>query len=119
MAETKPRLDSIQEFGTSGLKFSGAGPSQLYEEWDKDLRGRNGATKYREMWDNNATVSAMIRAVMLLARGVDWRVDPGGETPEDEKAHFLIESSIDDYRRYVNVVARHDMRDIIYGSIRL
>ena len=90
------KLDSIKEFGTTGLQFSGGGTSQLYEEWDIDLRGQNGARKFREMWDNNATVNAMVRAVMLLARGVDWRIDSGGDSPEDEKAQLLIETSLHD-----------------------
>jgi hypothetical protein len=61
------------EIGQTGLRqFSG----WVREEFLQTLVGRQGAQKYREMMDNNATIGGMLFAIQSTMRKVEWRVAP-------------------------------------------
>lgn len=78
-------VSTFQEAGVSGLKQYGG---FVVEEWLRQLSGPRAQWVWREMADNDATVGAAIFAMKMLARGVDWTVEEGGN-PED--AEFVEE----------------------------
>jgi hypothetical protein len=93
MPENKPKRDGFIEVGTSGLKrYSG----YINEEFLPELQGQRGIRVYREMWENSPVIGAMMRAITLLARAAEKRVDPGGESTEDERAAELVLTGLDD-----------------------
>lgn len=81
------------EEGVSGLtRFGGF----VYEEWLTELQGKRGALTYREMRDNDAIIGAIMYAIEMLIRQVNWSVEPAGETPADIEAAEFLESCMDD-----------------------
>src|SRR5260370_796695 len=61
------------EFGALGLRHWGG---RVYEEFLKELRFEQGWKNYREMPDNDPVIRASHKAVKLLIRAADWRVEP-------------------------------------------
>lgn len=80
---------AFEELGTSGLRRYGG---FVVEEWMARLSGKRGARVWREMADNDPVVGAILFAIEMLARGVEWPVEPGA----DPKATELVETSKDD-----------------------
>lgn len=85
----RPGGPTFDEVGTTGLRHYGG---FVVEEWLAQLSGRRGQQAYREMADNDPVVGAVLFAIEMLARGVDWRVEPGA----DEQATMLVETGMDD-----------------------
>ena len=84
---------SFLELGSPGLlRYAG----YVNEEFHRDLQGAKALKIYREMQDNSPTVGAALRAIIMLMRGVSWRVEPGGDSNEDLKAQELVETGIHD-----------------------
>lgn len=76
------------ELGSTGLRhYSGI----IDEEFLPALRGRRSIQVFTEMRENDPTVGAMLFAVEMLMRHVEWRVEAGGEQqPADvELAEFV------------------------------
>ena len=78
-------VSTFKEAGVSGLKQYGG---FVVEEWLRQLSGPRAQWVWREMADNDATVGAAIFAMKMLARGVEWTVEEGGN-PQD--AEFVEE----------------------------
>jgi len=75
------------EIGATGLKRSAG---KVDEEFLSDLQGERGARVYREMTDNEPILGAMMFAIEMVIRSVDWASIPGGSSPQDaEAADFL------------------------------
>jgi hypothetical protein len=79
--------------GTSGLRQFGG---YIQEEFLKDLKGTNAARLYREMSDNDPIVGALLFAVTMLIRQVNWRVQAADDSPEAEDAKAFVEEVMDD-----------------------
>lgn len=73
------------ELGSSGLNVSSG---QVMEELHPNLQGRKALETWREMLDD-AVVGAIMFAIEMLVRQVQWRVDKEEATEED--AQFLDE----------------------------
>lgn len=92
-------FDPMVELANKGL-FRPLGFSR--EEFLPQLRGRKAAEIYREMWENDSIVGAMVFAIEMILRQVQWDVEPtatgpNGEVTDDdiERADFL-KSCMDD-----------------------
>lgn len=84
----------MDEIGASGLvQYDG----RVAEELHRDLSGYRATKVYREMTDNDPVVGAILFAVDMLARQVDWRVEPSDAHDEAaaEAAEF-VESCLND-----------------------
>lgn len=91
--ENDVRVVDYREVGASGLRrFSGF----IYEEFLPELTGWRGLAIYKEMINNDATVSAVLFAIKMLCRRVKWFSNPGGETPEDLEAAEFLETCMND-----------------------
>ena len=86
------KLD-FEVLGTTGLRqFSG----YVYEEFLPELQGYRGRQIFREMMDNDPVIGAILFAVEMLIRRVEFRVDPGDDTPEADEAAKFIDSCLAD-----------------------
>lgn len=72
---------AFTELGVAGVKIS---HGFVYDEFLLKLIGDKGRKVYREMRDNDAIVSAILFAVEMLLRAVDWRVESDEELNEDD-----------------------------------
>ena len=86
-------MDVMHEYGTTGLfRFGG----RIWEEFLKELQGPQGVKIYKEMAYNDATCSAILYAIEMIVRQVDWRVEAGGSMDGDEEAAQFLESCLFD-----------------------
>ena len=83
MADT-PEFISL---GSSGLHRT---TGFIHEDFLKELQGIHGVRTYKEMRDNDPIVGAMLFAIDMLIRNVEWRIDPGGDSQEDLNAAEFI-----------------------------
>jgi hypothetical protein len=75
--------------GSTGLRRQGG---IIYEEPLRDLTGRRWVDAVRDMTYNDATVGAILFAVEMLIRQVQWSVEPASDAAEDvEAADFVTE----------------------------
>ena len=79
-------------------------------EFLPQLRGRRQAELYREMADNDALIGAILFAIEMILRRVEWEVEPGksgGEvTPEDiRRADFLNTCLLDMSTTWENTIS--------------
>lgn len=80
--------------GTSGLRMmSGV----LYEEFVPALQFLPRRIEvFREMSSNDATVGAVLMAIEMLIRGVEWVVEPATEDPADLPAAEFVQECMED-----------------------
>ncbi len=66
--------------------------ASLYDDWLPQLKGAKALKTWREMATNDATVSAILFAIDMLMREVDWTVKPADESTQAQTmADFLSE----------------------------
>lgn len=81
IGKAKPSSTDFMEVGVSGLVQYGG---KIQEDFLRQLQGRQGVANYREMADNDSVVGAILHAIEMLMRGVDWSVD--ASDADDEQA---------------------------------
>lgn len=96
MAEQSPEESRQQSYGnreilvargTKGLERFGG---RISDEWLRRLEGERGKKAFREMADNDDTVGAVLFAIEMLLRNVQWRIQPYSDDPAHvEQAEFL------------------------------
>jgi hypothetical protein len=74
------------ELGVTGLNTSGG---RVWEEFLPQLQGPRANAIWREMSENDATCGAVLRAIEMLIRRVEWRIVPGGEDEATEVTDFV------------------------------
>lgn len=84
---------NMKELGRLGQRRWGG---VFTEEFLPELRGRRGMEVYREMADNDDIVGAIIFAIELLIRQVDWDVQAGGPSEADQAAADFVRECMDD-----------------------
>jgi hypothetical protein len=87
--------DKFRELGVEGAKISNG---FVHDEFLPQLVGERGRRVYRQMRDNDATVSAVLFAVEMLLRAVQWTVgcDCDEGDPRGEEAKAYLESIMGD-----------------------
>lgn len=98
--------------GTSGLRQFGG---YIQEEFLKELSSTNASRIYREMADNDPVVGALLFAVTMLIRQVEWRVQAADDTPEAEEAKEFVESVMNDMSTSWSSVVAEICSMFIYG----
>jgi hypothetical protein len=74
------------EFGVTGLKQR---DGVLGEEFLPELRGSTGRKIYAEMRDNDPTIGALLSAIELMLRAVEWRVEASASDKDGLHAKWL------------------------------
>ncbi len=85
--------DPMEELGVTGLEESGG---RIHEEFLPQLRGRRSIQVFKEMRDNDPTVGAMLFAIEMLIRQVEWRVEPASQQPGDIEVAEFVDSNFED-----------------------
>lgn len=107
-----PNAKAFGEIGVSGLKvFSG----YLNEEFQQELRGQQGIKVYRQMSETDPIVNAVLTAITLILRAVDWRVEPINDTPEAEKEAEFARSLLDDMSHSWEDTISEIMSMLVFG----
>lgn len=88
-----PKAPAFAEVGVSGLKVASG---YVSEEFLTELRGSNANKIYRQMSESDPIVRAVLTAVELILRAVDWRVEPADDSSEAESEAEFVESLLDD-----------------------
>src|SRR5689334_9060991 len=81
------------EIGTTGLKTTGG---KVWEEFLPALQGTRAVQVYREMSNNDPTCGAMLRAIEMLIRRVEWKIEPASESAADVEIGEFVESCFGD-----------------------
>lgn len=80
-------MPKMKEIGSTGLaEFSGI----IQDEFLRELRGKEGAKKYKEMWYNSPIVGAGVLAIENLIRQISWNVV--SDIEGDERVDFIEEA---------------------------
>ena len=81
---TKQPTPKLGEIGVTGLaEFSG----QIQADFLRELRGKEGYKRYREMQLNSPVIGGMLLAIEQAIRGISWEFT--GENEEDPRIEFL------------------------------
>lgn len=90
-----------KELGRIGqLRYGVRGYGSVFmEEFLRELQGVRGVHAYTEMADNDATVGAILFAIEMLMRNVDFKIEPSGNSAKDKEAAEFVESCMDDMER--------------------
>lgn len=82
------------ELGATGLtQYSG----YINEEFLPELKGQRGIKTFKQMADNDPVIGAILFAIEMLLRNVEWRTEPASSDPADIAVADFVES------------CRHDM----------
>ena len=68
-----PSSTDLHEVGSTGLVQYGG---EVREDFLRQLQGKRGYATYREMSDNHPVIGAILYAIEMLVRGVEWTVTP-------------------------------------------
>jgi len=109
---------TFRELGSLGLRsFSG----WVREEFLPELIGRQGAQKYREMYDNSPIIGAIVYAIKSTMRKVEWRVLPAGAeenkatSPEAQEKADFVESCMEDMSHSWEDLVDENLSMLVYG----
>lgn len=67
-----------------------------WDEYVPQLRGRNGIRKYREMRDNDPIIGAILMAMDMMLRAVEWRIEAREDSSAAEEAKEFVEGVFED-----------------------
>lgn len=81
VAKEKPSSTDFMEVGSTGLNQTAG---VVNDDFLRQLQGKQQYANYREMADNDPVVGAMLHAIEMVVRSVDWSVDPAD--PNDARA---------------------------------
>jgi len=79
------------EFGVTGLRQWGG---SVFEERLRELQGREGRVKKREMRLNDPVLGAMFFGISRCLRQAEWRISPASESAIDKKVADFVESCL-------------------------
>lgn len=68
----------------------------IYDEFLRELRGKQGIETYREMAENDDVIGAILFAIEMLVRQADWNVQPAGSAGKDKEAAEFVKSCMSD-----------------------
>ena len=103
----------LAEAGQTGLNVTRRG--QVIEEWLPQLSGSKAVQVYREMSDNDASISAAVYLLEMLVRQVDWSISPTDSTASAESAAEFVESCMHDMSHTWSDFISEVMTMCVYG----
>lgn len=107
-------MRNFKESGRVGQKrFGGI----FYEEFLQELQGRKGIETYREMSENDDVIGAVLYAIEMLIRQVEWNTQPGGggQSAADIEAARFVWECMNDMMDTWNDTVSEILSMLIYG----
>lgn len=93
MGDEKELVIDYRQVGATGLRrFSGF----VYEEFLQELTGWKGVAVYKEMGDNDPTISGILYTIDKLCRRIPFHVQPASTSDFDVEAAEFIETCMND-----------------------
>ena len=102
----------MKELGRVGAKRYGG---RFYEEFLEELRGSRGVKVYQEMSANDATCGAILFAIKMLCRQVDWHVQAASTSRKDKNAAEFVESCLYDMQLTWTDFISEVLSFLVYG----
>ena len=100
------------ELGRIGVERYGG---LYYEEFLKELQGKNGIRTYYEMSENDDVVGAILYAIEMLIRQASWSIQPASDEEIDIQAAEFIESCMNDMESTWTDTVSEILSFLIYG----
>jgi uncharacterized membrane protein YgcG len=104
---------TTEELGLTGLIFNTTGT--VAEEFLPALQGRNAIRVYKEMRENDPVVGAIVFAIDMLLRSVDWQVEANPDSPTSVADAEFLEQCKDDMSHTWADFVSEVMTMIVYG----
>ncbi len=104
--------DDFREVGATGLKSS---RGVITEEFQPSLKGEKAIKVYREMGDNDPVIGAILFAIQMLLRSVEWAVVPFGTDANDELNAEFVEGCMHDMSHTWNAHIAEALSFVQYG----
>lgn len=82
---------AFDEIGATGLSQYGG---QVQHDFLRQLQGKQGLARYREMTDNHPVIGGFMHAIDMLIRSVDWTVEPSDPNSDASIDEALFVSSV-------------------------
>lgn len=112
-SDAKAEAASFQELGATGLNIQGG---IVDEEFLPAIKGLTQRTEvYKQMSRNDGTVGAVLFAIKMLIRGVDWFVKPATPEPRDLPAAEHVTSCWNDMRESADDMVDSALSFLVYG----
>lgn len=105
-------VSELIELGSTGLNRASG---YVDEEFLPQLRGRKAISVYKEMSENEPLIGALLFTITRLMRNVEWRVEPGGKSAEDEKAAKHVEECMNDMSMSWDDFITEALSMLVYG----
>ena len=86
---SRPQL--VTELGSIGLPGGTPQDGFIQAEFLPELRGAAGMRKYREMADNDPVVGALLFAMTMPIRNLDWRIEAADDSDAAAEAKAFLE----------------------------
>lgn len=103
----------VVELGRSGLRRFGL---FVLDDFMQELQSSSRAIQvYREMSDNDSTIGAMLFAIRMFCRAVQWYTTPASQSAEDVEAQEFLESCMEDMEQPWSDVIYEILSFLIYG----
>ena len=110
-------MSKIGELGRIGQnRYGYTGASTIFmEEFLPELRGIKGIQTYSEMADNDSTIGAILYAIEMLMRQVEFHIEPASGSAKDKEAAEFVESCLDDMERTWADTLSEILSFLVYG----
>lgn len=86
---TETLSPDLSVLGTTGLKITGG---YVFEEFHRDLGGTKAVEVYKRMRDDDPIVGAILYALNLYLRRLDWYVSPADDSAEAKALCDLVQA---------------------------
>lgn len=86
-----------------------------HDEFLPELRGKRAVKKYREMRDNDAIVGAVMHAMDMLLRAVEWKIEAANDSVEAKAEAEFVESVFDDMEHTFEETISDALTFLTYG----
>jgi hypothetical protein len=90
---SQAEVSAFSEVGGTGLRRHGG---YVYEEILRELAGYKSIRVYKDMSENEPVIGALLFAIEMLVRSVEWDVKPAGPDTADLLAAKRVKECMDD-----------------------
>jgi len=108
----KTATGPYRELGITGLRRWGG---QVEEEFLPQLRGRRAIRTYREMAHNDPVIAAILFAIRMIIRQVEWNVQPFSSDRRDAAAAEFLHGCLDDMSTGWGDILNDVLSFLVYG----
>lgn len=114
-ANRTPPLKTSADMGRIGVSGLAHYSGYINEEFLTELKGTRGVKIYKEMRDNDPIVGAILFAIDMLLRGVEWSVEGESQSPEDTAAAEFLDGCLTDLSQPMSSIISEILTMLSFG----